>query len=201
MGRGVGKRLLDNCFRTGAICAIGFCLAQYGSPFASTVTAGKISFQHHAPQRYRNHTIWRESSFAHFNSILVRHLAISQYPNMLHGYVKGVTRCALTSASVSNPLTKSLKAVIRRLVGLCLPSLNRRNESCNSSVPPSTSANFTSDISSGIFHGGWCKVFLIYSYASFRNVTKSPLSAITSPLKVFLSIISQKEAQSCQVIR
>jgi len=101
---------------------------------------------------------------------------------------KGLSRYASISESASNPLTRFLKAVTNRLVGLCSPSLNRRNESSNSIVPPNTLANWASDMSRGILHGGRCKVFLMYSYAFILLAFKSLVSAITPPHKRFYAL-------------
>jgi len=176
------NRSLVKCCSTGTYFTVWLCFTQPTSPLTSTITTvGRVCIQHPIFQLWRKFTIWWESS---------RHRSI--HYTMKRAYyqsvLKEVTKCASISASASSFPTKFLKAVTRRLVGLCLPSLNRHSESFNSIVPPSTSANCASDISSGIFHGGWYKVFLIYLYASSRFATRSLVSATTSPPTRFYAL-------------
>ena len=176
----------DNRLCAGTFFTIGLRLAQHVTPLTSAITAmGRVCVQHLIFQLWGEFTIWCKSS-GH------RNINYRDRDGFSQSVLKGSTKCSLISDSASIPLTRFLKAVTKRLVGLCLPPLSKHSESANSIVPPSTSANCASDISSGIFHGGRCKVFLIYSYASILFAINSLVSAITSPL-LFRLLVKPKE--------
>ncbi len=176
--------LVDNRSYTGAICTIGFCLTKHTSPFASAIAVvGRVCAQHPIFQLWRKLAIWRESSSAHFKAIVEQYLAVSQYPNMLHPYLKGSTRYWSISRSAIIPLLRSLKCSTSSLVGLPFPSRSEDKADTYSALgsPIITSASCSSGASRDNCHGGRYRVLLMNLYASFLSVTESLVSAITSP--------------------